>query len=157
MEEIILNEHNKEEYPPSHTAEHILNRTMVEMFGCPRSMNTHIERKKSKCDYILPSAPTEEQVIAIEAKVNEIIKRNLQVSERFVSRTEAAKFVDLRKLPENVSETLRIVYVGDYDSCACIGTHVKNTSEIGVFNIISHNFSDGKWRVRWKLVSHILV
>jgi hypothetical protein len=52
-QEPILNEHNKQEYPPMHTAEHILNQTMVRMFGCPRSRNAHIERKKSKCDYLL--------------------------------------------------------------------------------------------------------
>lgn len=45
-QEIQLNEHNKAEYPPMHTAEHILNQTMVRMFGCPRSKNAHIERKK---------------------------------------------------------------------------------------------------------------
>ena len=43
---------------PIHTAEHILNRTMVNMFGCPRSRNAHIERKKSKCDYLLADCPT---------------------------------------------------------------------------------------------------
>ena len=52
-QEIKLNGHNKQEYPPMHTAEHILNQTMIRMFGCERSKNTHIERKKSKCDYIL--------------------------------------------------------------------------------------------------------
>ncbi|MBR4973989.1 MAG: hypothetical protein IKY60_00235, partial [Bacteroidales bacterium] len=57
----ILNEHNKQEHPPMHTAEHILNQTMVRMFGCPRSKNTHIEKKKSKCDYFLSAAPTDEQ------------------------------------------------------------------------------------------------
>lgn len=46
-QEIQLNEHNKTEYPPMHSAEHILNQTMVRMFGCPRSKNAHIERKKS--------------------------------------------------------------------------------------------------------------
>ena len=39
MEEPILNAHNKAEYEPAHTAEHILNRTIVNMFGCPRSRN----------------------------------------------------------------------------------------------------------------------
>ena len=52
MEEPVLNAHNKEEFPPAHTAEHILNATMVKMFGCPRSRNAHVERKKSKCDYL---------------------------------------------------------------------------------------------------------
>lgn len=42
MEEPILNSHNKAEYEPVHTAEHILNRTMVNMFGCPRSRNIRL-------------------------------------------------------------------------------------------------------------------
>ena len=71
MEEPILNAHNKEEYPPMHTAEHILNGTMVKMFGCPRSRNAHIERKKSKCDYLLPCCPTDEQVAQLETAVND--------------------------------------------------------------------------------------
>lgn len=153
-QEIILNAHNKEEHRPSHTAEHILNRTMVNMFGCPRSRNAHVERKKSKCDYILEQCPTEEQVAAIEAKVNEVIAAELPVTIEFMSREEAAAFVDLSKLPEDASETLRIVRVGEYDDCACIGAHVTNTSEIGVFKILSHDFNDGVWRVRWKVVSN---
>ena len=44
--EVTLNAHNKAEYPPMHTCEHILNQTMVRMFGCERSRNAHIERKK---------------------------------------------------------------------------------------------------------------
>ena len=134
-----------------HTAEHILNATMVRMFGCPRSRNAHIERKKSKCDYELPSCPTDEQVSAIESTVNEVISRNLDVTVEFMPRNEAAAIVDLSKLPAGVSETLRIVRVGDYDACACAGAHVKNTSEIGVFKILSHDFENGRWRVRWRV------
>ena len=69
--EIILNEHNKVEYPPMHTVEHILNQTMVRMFGCERSKNSHIEKRKSKCDYKISIAPTSEQIEAIEAKKRE--------------------------------------------------------------------------------------
>ena len=46
-QEIQLHVQIKAEYPPMHTAEHILNQTMVRMFGCPRSKNAHIERKNS--------------------------------------------------------------------------------------------------------------
>ena len=152
-----LNEHNKQEYPPMHTTEHILNKTMVQIFACPRSKNTHIERKKSKADYLLSQAPTDEQVRAIEAKVNEVINQNLPVTEEFMPISEAAQLVDLSKLPENVSETLRVVRVGDYDVCACIGSHVENTSEIGRFQIINHDFADGRWRVRFKLIPKITV
>lgn len=148
----ILNAHNKAEHEESHSCEHILNGTMVKMFGCPRSKNAHVEKKKSKCDYLLDSEPTAEQVAAIEAKVNEEISRNHDVTVEYMSREEAGKIVDLSKLPEDASETLRIVRIGDYDVCACIGAHVSNTSEIGTFKIISHSFSDGVWRLRWKVI-----
>ena len=134
-----------------HTAEHILNQTMVRMFGCPRSKNAHIERKKSKCDYLLDSCPTDEQVQAIEDKVNEVISQNLPVTVSFMPLSEAGAIVDLSKLPDNVSDTLRIIRVGDYDACACIGAHVSNTSEIGRFKIISHDYDNGRWRVRFRL------
>lgn len=152
MESPVLNAHNKAEYEPAHTCEHILNRTMVNMFGCPRSRNAHVERKKSKCDYLLESCPTDEQIATIEAKVNEVIALNLPVTIEFMDRESAAAIVDLSKLPEDASATLRIVHVGDYDDCACIGAHVRNTSEIGTFKILSHDFTDGIWRVRWKVV-----
>lgn len=151
MEDIILNEAKKDYHRPMHSAEHILNQTMVRMFGCSRSVNAHIEKKKSKCDYYLPEAPNEEQVIEIQKKVNEVIDRHLPVYEELMSREEAAKVADLSKLSAEASDTLRIIRIGDYDACACIGQHVENTSEIGKFEIISHDFENGRWRVRFKL------
>lgn len=151
-DQIILNAHNKQEHEQSHTAEHLLNATMVRMFGCPRSRNAHIERKKSKCDYILDVEPTPEQVAEVEAEVNKAIAANLEVTIEFMPREQAAEIVDLSKLPEDASQTLRIVRIGDYDACACIGAHVNNTSEIGSFKIISHSYSDGIWRLRWKVL-----
>ena len=67
----------------------------------------------------------------------------------------------LRSSPERVATSpadtglpaLRIVRIGDYDDCACIGAHVSNTSGIGEFRIISHDFNDGGWRVRWKVIA----
>ncbi len=152
METPILNSHNKSEYEPAHTAEHLLNQTMVRMFGCPRSRNAHVEKKKSKCDYILDAEPTQEQVAQIESSINEVISRRLDVTIEYVSREQAASIVDLSKLPEDASETLRIVRIGDYDVCACIGAHVNNTSEIGTFKVISHSYENGIWRLRWKVV-----
>ena len=147
-----LNDHNKAEYPPMHTVEHILNQTMIRMFGCERSRNAHIERKKSKCDYTLPQEPTAEQIAEIENRVNEVIKQNLPITIEFVSRENIPAEVDLSKLPADASETLRIVRVGDYDTCACIGIHVTNTSEIGTFKIISHSWENGTMRLRFKLL-----
>lgn len=149
--EPILNEAKKLYNEPMHTCEHILNQTLVRMFGCGRSVNAHIERKKSKCDYLLNVAPTEVQIAEITQKVNEVIDAHLPVSEELMSREEAAKIADLSKLPADASETLRVIRVGDYDACACIGQHVDNTSELGRFEIISHDFENGRWRVRFKM------
>ncbi|MBR4988763.1 MAG: hypothetical protein IKY85_02495 [Bacteroidaceae bacterium] len=137
---------------PMHTTEHLLNQTMIRMFGCERSRNAHIERKKSKCDYTLPCEPTAEQIAEIEDRVNEVIRQNLPVCIEFVSRENVPAGVDLGKLPTDASETLRIVRIGDYDICACIGAHVSNTSEIGTFKIISHSWENGTLRLRFKLV-----
>ena len=152
MEESILNEAKKFYNEPMHTCEHILNQTLVRMFGCGRSVSAHIEKKKSKCDYLLAEAPTEAQIAEICSKVNEVINSHLAVYEELMSRSEAAKIADLSKLPSDASEMLRIIRVGEYDACACIGQHVENTSQIGRFEIISHDFENGRWRVRFKLV-----
>ena len=152
METPILNDHNKAEYPPMHTAEHILNQTMVRMFGCQRSNNAHIERKKSKINYELTVQPTAEQVEEIARRVNEVIDAHLPVSYEFVSRNEVPVEVSLERLPDEASDTLRLVRVGDYDVCACIGTHVENTSEIGRFHINSTSWKEGQFRIVFKLV-----
>ena len=148
-----LNSHNKQQYPPMHSVEHILNQTMVRLFGCGRSKNSHIERKKSKCNYTLKAVPSAEQIVEIENRVNEVIKQNLPITNTFVTRSEVPVNVDLGKLPDNASETLRLVYIGVYDVCACIGEHVQNTSEIGKFKIVSTDYNEEQFRIRFKLES----
>jgi len=137
--------------PQMHTAEHILNQTMVRMFGCERSFSSHIEKKKSKCDYHFdrPLAPVEELELA--KQVNEVIGRNLGVMEHFLTLEEASKKFILSRLPEGSGEEVRIVTVGDYDACPCIGPHVKNSSEIGIFQLVSTSCENGILRVRFKL------
>lgn len=147
----VLNEHNKKEYPPMHTAEHILNQTMIRLFGCERSRSTHIEKKKSKCDYNLAAEPTAEDIQAIENKMNDIISMNLPVFTELVPRKDVPAGIDLSKLPGEASEMLRIVRIGDYDVCACIGEHVDNTAEIGRFKIVSTSFENPVFRIRFKL------
>ncbi len=149
----ILNEHNKQEYPPAHTAEHILNQTMMRTFGCKRSRINHIERKKSKCNYDLPTCPTEDQIRAVEVAVNNIIAADLEVTERYVTREEIPEGIDLSKLPSDASETLRLVYVGDYDVCPCLGAHVKHTSEIGQFRISSTSYNEGNFRIVFRVAA----
>lgn len=102
-----LNEHNKQEYPPMHTCEHIINQTMIRLFGCGRSIAAHIERKKSKLDYRLEQQPTEEDARRLEEAVNEVIGRHLDVTTEFITQEEARGRFDLKRLPDDASQTVR--------------------------------------------------
>lgn len=149
--EPVLNSHNKDEHRPSHTAEHLLNQTMTRMFGCERSRNTHIERKKSKINYNLETCPTAEQIAEVERRMNELIAQDLPVTYEFVTRNHIPDGVSLDKLPEDASETLRLVRIGNYDICPCIGQHVESTREIGTFKITSTSYNDGSFRIVFKV------
>ena len=74
------------------------------------------------------------------------------VLKEFVDKDHVPEEIDLSKLPENVSQTLRIVRIGNYDTCACIGRHVANTAEIGIFKIISYDMENQRLRIRFKLL-----
>ena len=147
-----LNEHNKDEYPPMHTTEHIVNQTMVRLFGCGRAVSAHIEKKKSKLDFKLPQPLSDDEIRQVEETVNRVIQEHLPVTTQYITQAEARDRFDLGRLPQNASDTVRVVKVGDYDECLCIGRHVENTSEIGTFKIISHDYKDGILRLRFKLL-----
>jgi len=137
--------------PRMHTAEHLLNATMVQLIGAERSFSAHIEKKKSKCDYRFPRDLITEEVEAIESKVRECINADLSVTEDFLSRDEAGKEFSLTRLPDSAGEKIRIVRIGDYDAVPCIGAHVTSTAEIGGFVITSRSFQDGILRIRFNL------
>ncbi len=141
----------KEYNPAMHTAEHILNSVMDKMYHCGRSFSSHIESKKSKCDYRIRKGLSDKEVTAVERTVNEIIKLSIPVGEELVSRREADNSCFTGKLPENAGESIRIVTIGNFDSCPCIGLHVTNTSEIGIFSITSADYNEGILRIRFKL------
>ena len=147
----VLNAHNKDEFPPAHTAEHLLNQTMGRMFGCDRSRNMHIERKKSKINFPMDRPLTADEVAEVERRINELIAADLPVTYEFVTRDNIPEGVKLDKLPEDASETIRLVRIGDYDVCPCIGTHVQSTREIGNFRITSTSFNDGSFRIVYKV------
>ncbi len=87
-------------HEPMHTAEHILNQTMIQLHTKDRSFTTHIERKKSKVDYYFDRDLTEEEKQVIELKVNNVINQHLDVNEKFIHIDEA-------KNKFNLSQTAR--------------------------------------------------
>ena len=166
QEELLLNDHNKEEFPPAHTAEHLLNQLMMRMFGCERSRNAHVERKKSKISYILDRKPDRKEEKEIEERMNELIREDLPVTFEYVTRVELEGLImdadpdspdsklSLDRLPADSSDTIRLVRIGDFDVCPCIGKHVRSTSQIGRFELLGTNWDNDKrsFRVRYKIV-----
>lgn len=153
-DDFILNEHNKEEFPPAHTAEHLLNQTMIRLFGCERSFNAHIERKKSKMTFRLDHKPSRQEEREIEREMQRLIDEDLPVTFEFVKQDELPEGISLDRLPEDASETIRLVRIGDYDVCPCIGKHVRSTSQIGRFEMLGTNWDEHEktFRVRFKVV-----
>ncbi len=154
-DELILNDHNKEEFPPAHTAEHLLNQTMIRLFGCERSYNAHIERKKSKMNFILDHKPSRQEEKEIARTMQQLIDEDLPVTFEYCNRDHLPEGVSADRLPSDASDTIRLVRIGDYDVCPCIGKHVRSTSQIGKFEMLGTNWDEHEhsFRVRFKIIA----
>ena len=154
MDEYILNDHNKDEFPPAHTAEHLLNQVMIRLFGCERSYNAHIERKKSKMSFWLDHKPSRQEEKEIERRMQQLIEDDMPVTFEFVTRDSMPDDVSTDRLPAEASEAIRLVRIGDYDVCPCIGRHVRSTAQIGRFELLGTNWDEHEhsFRVRFKIV-----
>ena len=154
MADYVFNDHNKEEFPPAHTAEHLLNQTMIRMFGCGRSFNAHVERKKSKMSFHLDQKPSRQDEREIENRMNDLIAHDLPVTFEYATIDNLPPEVSADRLPSDVSDTIRLVRIGDYDVCPCIGRHVRSTAQIGRFELLGTNWDDHErsFRVRFKII-----
>jgi Ser-tRNA(Ala) deacylase AlaX len=142
-------------FPPAHTAEHLLNQTMIRLFGCERSYNAHVERKKSKMSFHLDHKPTRQEEKEIERRMNDLIAQDLPVTFEEISRHDSLpEGISLDRLPADAGDTIRLVRIGDYDVCPCIGRHVRSTSQIGRFEMLGTNWDETErsFRVRFKIV-----
>ena len=142
-------------FPPAHTAEHLLNQTMVRMLGCERSYNAHVERKKSKMSFHLEQKPDRKQEKEIERRMNELIEQDLPVTFEMVGRHHLPEGVSLDRLPADAGNEIRLVRIGDYDVCPCIGRHVRSTSQIGHFEMLGTNWDEKErsFRIRFKVIA----
>lgn len=155
-DDYVFNEHNKEEFPPAHTAEHLLNQVMIRMFGCERSYNAHIERKKSKMSFRLDHKPSRQEEREIEREMARLIDEDLPVTFEVVSRSKLPEGISEDRLPEDASDMIRLVRIGDYDVCPCIGRHVRSTAQIGRFEMLGTNWDEHEhsFRVRFKILNN---
>ena len=86
--------------------------------------------------------------------MNELIAEDLPVNYEFVKREDLPPEIDQERLPADASDTIRLVRIGDYDVCPCIGKHVRSTAQIGRFELLGTNWDEQErsFRVRFKIV-----
>jgi len=87
----------------------------------------------------------------IQTRVNRIFAEDLPVIEKYIPKSEALRNYNTEKLPADAGDIIRIVQIGDYDACPCIGPHVKSSGEISGFQITSSSFDESVLRIRFKL------
>ncbi|MBR0142711.1 MAG: alanyl-tRNA editing protein [Clostridia bacterium] len=115
-----------------HSGEHILSGTALRLFGV-RNVGFHIGSDYATADFDRELAASE--IEALEKETNRLIRLNQPVSIRYPAREELSSLA-LRKMPET-EDAIRVVSIRDADLCACCGTHVKASGEIGLLRIFS--------------------
>ena len=83
--------------------------------------------------------------------MNEVIDADMPVTVEYATQSDVKERFDMEHLPDDASETVRIVHVGDYDECLCVGAHVEHTAQIGKFRISSTRYQDGVQRIVFRL------
>jgi Ser-tRNA(Ala) deacylase AlaX len=117
------------------TAQHILHHILIDEYGAKQTGMQIYDDKirldvKSVIDLTLVSREE------LEENVNKIIKKKLGVTTETYSRNKIPQGIDVSSVPSRVVD-IRIVSIGDYDAQPCGNKHVSNTSEIGVYRILS--------------------
>ncbi len=114
-----------------HTGEHILSGIIHSLYGLD-NVGFHLGADEVTMDISAPL--TREQLDKVERLANEVIYKNVEVTATFPTSSELSGMEYRSKL--DLYENVRIVKIGEYDSCACCAPHVKYTGEIGVIKIL---------------------
>jgi alanyl-tRNA synthetase len=122
----------------NHTATHLLHKALKDILGATvHQAGSLVAPDRLRFDYSYGQPPTEAQLRAIEAEVNEKIRTNLEVTKTVMPIEEARRTGAVAMFGEKYGENVRIVAAGDYSREFCGGCHVDRTGDIGMFKITS--------------------
>jgi alanyl-tRNA synthetase len=142
----VIDAGRRRDHMQQHSGQHVLSAAFVRLFQIP-TVSFHMGEETCSIDLDAP-AISQQQVVAAESLANEIVLENRQVNVRYVTREEAEK-LGLRKLPPAERDELRLVEVADFDLCACGGTHVSGTGQIGSILLRKTEKVKQGWRVEF--------
>jgi len=114
-----------------HTGQHILSQAFVRVLDA-ETVSFHLGSDVTTID--LDAAALDRDTVArVEDEANGVVLADTPISVHEYDR-EALRSVALRRVPD-IEGPVRVVHIGDYDVCACGGTHVRAAGEVGVIHV----------------------
>ena len=126
----------------NHSGEHIVSGLIHERYGC-NNVGFHMSLDRMTID--LDGEIPEEGLREIERRANEIVWENVPIWTDTYTQEEAAKIAYRSK--KDLEGSIRVVSIPGADVCACCGTHVAQTGEIGLIKLLSHERFKGGVRM----------
>jgi len=124
----------------NHSATHLLQKALQQVLGDGvEQAGSYQDPDKTRFDFTYHQAMTAEEIRKVEDIVNEKIAAALPVVTKEMSIEEAKKTGAMALFGEKYGETVRVVNMGDFSIELCGGTHVSNTSHVGIFKIVSES------------------
>lgn len=131
---------NRAQIIKNHTATHILHQALKDVLGTHvNQAGSQVTADRLRFDFSHFGQVTQEEIEKIEAIVNEKIWASINVVIENKSITEAKEMGAMALFGEKYGDIVRVVQVGEYSLELCGGCHVPNTSEIGLFKIVSES------------------
>jgi alanyl-tRNA synthetase len=124
----------------NHSATHLLQKALREVLGNHvEQAGSYQDSERTRFDFTHFAAMTPEELAKVEDMVNEKIKEGLTVQTDIMTVDEAKKTGAMALFGEKYGEKVRVVSMGDFSKEFCGGTHVKNTSDIKAFKLLSES------------------
>ena len=124
----------------NHTATHVLQAALQQVLGeTVHQQGSYQDPSRTRFDFSYGKAMTAEEIAKVEAIVNEKIAEAMDVNTQVMTIEEAKQTGAMALFGEKYGDTVRVVSVGDFSKEFCGGTHVKNTSDIQNFKILSES------------------
>ncbi|MDE2028486.1 MAG: alanine--tRNA ligase, partial [Candidatus Omnitrophica bacterium] len=134
----VIDEPRRRAIMRNHTATHLLQAALRETLGAHiKQQGSLVEEGRLRFDFTHPKAVKPEEMLKIEARLNEFIKRNDKLTTEVLPLEEAQKKGALMFFAEKYGQTVRVVSIADYSKEFCGGTHVGSTGEIETMKIVS--------------------
>lgn len=133
-----VDKENRQSTSNNHTATHLLQSALKQVVGNHvEQAGSNVSSDRLRFDFTNFSAMSQDEIEQVENIVNEKIAQGLKVNMQEVPIDEARNMGATALFGEKYGDVVRVVDVKDFSLEFCGGTHISNTSQIGLFKIVS--------------------